>query len=88
MLFIECDNKVLIDRLIERGKTSGRADDNSETIKLRMRTFEEETEPVVRLYKRMYHEGKTKVISINGMFPIATVAKDVKQKLTFHGISK
>lgn len=28
LLFIECDNKVLVDRLIERGKTSGRADDN------------------------------------------------------------
>jgi hypothetical protein len=53
-----------------------------------MRTFESETEPVVRLYKQMYHEGKTKVISINGMFPVAAVAKDIKQKLTFHGILK
>lgn len=76
----------MIDRLIERGKTSGRADDNPETIKMRMKTFEDETGPVVRLYKQMYHEGKTKVLSINGMFNVEQVAKDIKQKLTFHGI--
>jgi hypothetical protein len=43
---------------------------------------------VVRLYKQMYHEGKTKVISINGMFTVAAVAKEIKQKLTFHSILK
>jgi len=51
-----------------------------------MKTFEDETEPVVRLYKQLYHEGKTKVISINGMFPIQDVAKDIKQKLKHHTI--
>jgi len=34
-------------RLLERGKTSGRADDNAETIKKRFETFMNETKPIV-----------------------------------------
>ncbi len=35
-------------RLLDRGKTSGRVDDNEEAIVKRFRTFEEETLPVCR----------------------------------------
>ena len=38
-------------RLIKRGETSGRADDNIETIKKRFETFKVETEPVIAHYK-------------------------------------
>lgn len=38
MLFYVCPENVLLERLLERGKTSGRADDNEESIKKRFRT--------------------------------------------------
>ena len=37
-------------RLLNRGKTSGRADDNEETIKKRLDTFHKHSKPVVDAY--------------------------------------
>ncbi|CAE8674951.1 unnamed protein product [Polarella glacialis] len=45
-LFFDCSEEVMEARLLERGKTSGRSDDNIEAIKKRFRTFQEETIPV------------------------------------------
>ena len=39
------------ERLIKRGETSGRVDDNAETIKKRFRTFMEKTVPVLEKYE-------------------------------------
>jgi UMP-CMP kinase len=46
VLFFECSEPVMQARLLERGKTSGRADDNPESIRKRFVTFEQETMPV------------------------------------------
>lgn len=35
VLFLDCDEKVMEERLITRGQTSGRTDDNAETIRKR-----------------------------------------------------
>ena len=37
-------------RLLERGKTSGRTDDNEDTIKKRFQTFQDSTVPVLDFY--------------------------------------
>lgn len=39
------------ERLLARGQTSGRADDNEETIVKRFRTFVEQSKPVIERYK-------------------------------------
>jgi adenylate kinase family enzyme len=39
-------------RLLHRGQTSGRIDDNEETIKKRLKTFHNQTIPVLDLYER------------------------------------
>ena len=41
------------ERLLKRGETSGRADDNSETIKKRFQTYIEKTLPVIEHYETM-----------------------------------
>ncbi len=41
----------MTERLLNRGKTSGRADDNEATIKLRLDTFHKHSRPVVEAYK-------------------------------------
>ena len=50
LLFFECSEEVMEERLLKRSKTSGRADDNIETIKKRFGTFVEKTLPVIDYY--------------------------------------
>ena len=52
----------LVDRLIIRGKTSGRSDDNMETIKKRLDVYHKLTEPVNDFYK-----NRNKYTPIDGM---------------------
>ena len=47
-------------RLLKRGETSGRADDNAETIKKRFATFRNETMPVVE--KIFKSSGKLRMV--------------------------
>lgn len=39
-------------RLLKRGETSGRVDDNEETIKKRLETYYKATEPVITFYEK------------------------------------
>jgi UMP-CMP kinase len=47
LLFLDCPEEVMLGRLLERGKTSGRSDDNEETIKKRFKVYEESTRPII-----------------------------------------
>lgn len=62
LLDLTVDEAELIDRLIKRGQTSGRSDDNLETIKKRLDVYHEKTEPVNDSYKK---QGK--YVAIPGM---------------------
>merc|ERR1711998_192683 len=50
VLFFDCPEDVMQERLLERGKTSGRADDNIETIKKRFRTYIQQTKPIIEMH--------------------------------------
>lgn len=50
MLDIYVEEDEIIKRLLNRGKTSGRADDNFETIKKRLKVYDQETAPVSQYY--------------------------------------
>ncbi|KAK3906789.1 adenylate kinase-domain-containing protein [Staphylotrichum tortipilum] len=50
VLFYDCPEAEMERRLLERGKTSGRADDNADSIRKRFRTFVETSMPVVDHY--------------------------------------
>lgn len=50
MLFFSTTEEVMLERLLERGKTSGREDDNVESIKKRFRTYANDTMPVIQYY--------------------------------------
>ncbi|KYG50480.1 hypothetical protein M433DRAFT_57118 [Acidomyces richmondensis BFW] len=51
-LFFECPEETLRERLMERGRTSGRSDDNAESIAKRFRVFVETSMPVVEMFER------------------------------------
>jgi len=52
VLFLTCTEEIMLERLLERGKTSGREDDNKESIVKRFRTFVETSMPVVDYYRK------------------------------------
>jgi UMP-CMP kinase len=60
VLFFDCPEDEMERRLLDRGKTSGRADDNPESIRKRFRTFIETSMPVVN-----YYEGQNKVLKVD-----------------------
>ncbi|XDG06640.1 hypothetical protein ABKA04_006255 [Annulohypoxylon sp. FPYF3050] len=60
VLFYDCPEEEMERRLMERGKTSGREDDNAESIRKRFRTFIETSMPVVE-----YFEGQDRVVKID-----------------------
>merc|ERR1719193_1061576 len=50
-LTINVDENILVERLLSRGKSSGRADDNPESIRKRLQTYENSTKPIMNLFK-------------------------------------
>ena len=51
MLELDVPEDELMKRLIKRGKDSGRADDNEETIKKRLVVYHSQTQPLIEWYK-------------------------------------
>ena len=68
LLDIHVPEEEVIHRLIERGKTSGRADDNLETIKERLVVYHRQTEPVAAYYK-----GLNKYEAVDGLGTIPEI---------------
>lgn len=60
VLFFDCSESVMEQRLLERGKTSGRTDDNAEAIRKRFRTYLDSTMPVI-----MHYEKQNKVFKVD-----------------------
>ena len=52
LINLDCKIDTLKERLLARGKTSGRDDDNIDTIMKRFQTFKSQTQPFVEYYKR------------------------------------
>ncbi|MCJ1404694.1 hypothetical protein MMC11_007920 [Xylographa trunciseda] len=79
-LFFDCPEDVMQERLLNRGKTSGRADDNAESIKKRFKTFVDTSMPVVE-----YFEKQEKVVRIPATRAPDEVYEEVKEKMGQRG---
>ena len=67
---------ILIDRLLKRAESEGRADDNRETIHERMRVYHSQTAPLVDYYSK---QGK--LVVIDGMRDADAVFKSIESHL-------
>ena len=76
VLFYDCPEAEMERRLLERGKTSGRADDNAESIRKRFRTFVETSMPVVDHY-----EKENRVVKVNATDTPDGVYADTQARL-------
>lgn len=67
-LFFTTSEEIMLGRLLERGKTSGREDDNVESIKKRFRTYKSDTMPVIE-----YYASLSKVAEVGNGFVLIVV---------------
>ena len=51
LLYVDASGPTMVKRLMKRGETSGRADDNEETIKKRLDLYYKATAPVIAFYE-------------------------------------
>uniref|UniRef100_A0A5F8GBB8 Adenylate kinase 1 n=1 Tax=Monodelphis domestica TaxID=13616 RepID=A0A5F8GBB8_MONDO len=72
LLYIDAGSETMVERLLKRGETSGRVDDNEETIKSRLKTYYSATEPVIKFY-----EGRGIVRRINAEGSVESVFEEV-----------
>lgn len=61
VIFLDVSEEKLVQRLLLRGKLEGREDDTAETIQRRMEVFEQETQPILRVY-----EERGLLLQVNG----------------------
>lgn len=77
LLFFDCPEDILVYRLLKRSQTSGRDDDNLDSIKKRLVTYRNETLPVIDHY-----ENQGKVYKIDCNDTVEAITEKVKKILT------
>lgn len=73
MISLIVPTEELVDRLVKRGKDSGRADDNEETIRRRIKEYESKTLPVSGYYKI-----QEKCVEISGIGGIDEIEERIR----------
>jgi adenylate kinase len=74
---LKVDDKILLDRVEQRIKQGiARPDDNPETLKNRLEVYYKNTAPLLEFYNK---QGK--VVTLDGMAPIADVTKAIAKVL-------
>ncbi|PLB54273.1 uridylate kinase [Aspergillus steynii IBT 23096] len=81
-LFLDCPEEVMELRLLKRGETSGRDDDNAESIRKRFRTFVDTSMPVVKAF-----EDQNKVVSVSATGSVDEVYTRIQEGFQARGVN-
>lgn len=73
LISLDVPEEVSVSRLLKRGLTSGRSDDNETVIRNRLREYAEKTRPVLQFYR-----DRGLCVELDGSAPI----EDVRQRIT------
>ncbi|KAK9361744.1 URA6 uridylate kinase-like protein [Lipomyces starkeyi] len=76
-LYFDCSEEIMLQRLLKRGETSGRTDDNIESIKKRFKTFVDTSMPVIDYYRK-----QDKVITVPCEKTMEEVYNLLKEKIS------
>jgi UMP-CMP kinase len=82
IVFLNCPEETMLQRLTKRGETSGRSDDNIESIKKRFKTYNEETMPVIKFF-----EKDERVIEVNAEGSIEEIYAKLKEGMDKRGMN-
>jgi len=73
---LEVDAEALIARITKRFHEQGRADDNPDSFKVRLKAYSDQTAPLVP-----YYQAQGKLVPVDGMADIETVARAISSAL-------
>lgn len=73
---LDVPENVLVERLLGRGKASGRSDDTKEVIEARLKVYHEQTAPVANFYNK-----NNRLTKISGVASVESISKDIKSIL-------
>ena len=76
---LEVPDEELVKRMINRGKLTGRADDNEETIKKRLNVYHNQTSPLRDHYKK-----QNKYVAIDGNGDVDAIFDSIVKELDKH----
>ena len=76
LLDLQVEDDELVTRLLERGKISGRSDDNPETIKARLDVYHTQTAPLAT-----YYIGEGKHVAIKGVGQIEDIFERIAEAI-------
>ena len=76
VLTLHLDQSLALKRIILRGQTSGRSDDNAKTIKKRFAVYRNQTAPLLDYYRK-----QKKLINIGGRPEIRAIFKNITSRL-------
>lgn len=81
MLALDVSEDELVKRLVKRGETSGRSDDNNDlVIRERIKEYHNKTEPVADHYKKL-----NKVVKVNGVGSVdeifSALSKEIDKRI-------
>ena len=76
LLDLQVEDEELVNRLLERGKISGRSDDNPETIKARLDVYHTQTAPLAT-----YYIGEGKHVAIKGIGRIEEIFERIGEAI-------
>lgn len=79
VLSLSVDVDQLVDRLLKRAETEGRADDNEQAIRNRMDIYAQETSPLLDLYRE-----RGLLVSVDGLGSVDEVAQRIYAALDAH----
>jgi adenylate kinase len=74
---VTVDTEAVVQRLLKRARLEGRADDNEETIRERMRVYDAQTAPLLE-----YYGGKGILSEVDGMGTVEEVSARIESVLT------
>jgi adenylate kinase family enzyme len=79
VIWLNCDDTVLVNRILGRAATSGRADDHEEAVLIRIKTFKESTAPI---YQYMEAQFPDRLVAVDASGSIDDVYVSIKLALT------
>jgi adenylate kinase len=74
---LEVDEAKLVERMAGRAKNEGRADDNPDTIRERLRVYREKTAPLVSWYR-----DRGRLVTVDGLGEIGEVSRRIEEALS------
>jgi adenylate kinase len=78
VVVLTVDDEELVQRIVERGRTSGRTDDTEDVVRNRLKVYQAETEPLIAIYRE-----RGLLREVNGMGDIDEIARRIDRAIGF-----